>query len=423
MPEWHALSAEEALERRESSTDGLAEAEAARRLEEHGPNELTEAGAKSPWRILAEQFTSLLIIILVIAAVVSAALGDLEDAIAILAIIVLNGALGFRQEYKAEKTMSALRKLAAPVVRVRRGGDVREVPAAELVPGDIVLIEAGNVIPADARLLQSASLRVQEAALTGESEPVEKSVARLIAPDIGLADRLNMLFMGTAASYGRGEAVVTATGMDTELGKIAGMVQQVKSNPTPLQRRLAQLGRWLAVAALVLVIVIFVVGLLRGRTGAPDVPDRGQHGGGGGPRRPAGYRHRGALARRAADAAPQGPHPKAPGRGDARIGHRDLLRQDRHPHPEPDDGGDPRRGRTRGRPAGGDGARQRSSLGLRRDRRPGAAADRQSRPWGFWWRQERCATTRSSRSRIPMDPATQPARAATKPWATPPRAP
>ena len=264
MPEWYGLSADEALERAQSSAEGLPETEAARRLEEHGSNELTEAGTKSPWRILAEQFTSLLIIILVIAAVVSAALGDLEDAIAILAIVVLNGVLGFRQEYKAEKTMSALRKLAAPIVRVRRGGEVREVPAAELVPGDIVLIEAGNVIPADARVLQSASLRVQEAALTGESEPVEKIVARLAEQDIGLGDRVNMLFMGTAASYGRGEAVVTATGMDTELGKIAGMVQRVKATRTPLQRRLAQLGRWLAVAALALVIVIFVVGLVRG---------------------------------------------------------------------------------------------------------------------------------------------------------------
>ncbi len=141
---------------------------------------------------------------------------------------------------------------------------MREVPASDLVPGDIVLIEAGNVVPADGRLLQSASLRIQEAALTGESEPVEKTVDPLHQPDVALGDRLNMLFMGTAASYGRGEAVVSATGMDTELGKIAGMVQGVKQNRTPLQKRLAQLGRWLAVAALVLVIIIFVTGLLRG---------------------------------------------------------------------------------------------------------------------------------------------------------------
>ncbi len=264
MTEWYRLSVADALAKAQSDPQGLTDVEAARRLDEHGPNELIDAGTKSPWRILAEQFTSLLIIILIIAAVVSALLGDYEDAIAIMAIVVLNGALGFRQEYKAEKTMTALRKLAAPIVRVRRGAEVREVPAAELVPGDIVLLEAGNVIPADARLLLSASLRVQEAALTGESESVEKMVDRLLEPDVALGDRLNMLFMGTAASYGRGEAVVTATGMDTELGKIAGMVQGVKQSRTPLQKRLAQLGRWLAVAALILVVIIFVTGLLRG---------------------------------------------------------------------------------------------------------------------------------------------------------------
>jgi P-type Ca2+ transporter type 2C len=264
MTDWYRLTSEEALAQAQSDPRGLAGDEAARRLAEHGPNVLVEAGVKSPWRILAEQFTSLLIIILIVAAIVSALLGDLEDAIAIMAIVILNGLLGFRQEYKAEKTMTALRRLAAPIVRVRRDGEVREVAAADLVLGDIVLVEAGNVIPADARLILSASLRVQEAALTGESEPVEKTVGPLLEPDVALGDRLNMIFMGTAASYGRGEAVITATGMQTELGKIAGMVQGVEQGRTPLQRRLAQLGRWLAVAALVLVIIIFATGLLRG---------------------------------------------------------------------------------------------------------------------------------------------------------------
>ena len=264
MTDWYRLSADETLSELGSRPEGLSSEEAERRLAEHGPNELAEAGVKSPWRILAEQFTSLLIIILIIAAVVSAALGDYEDAIVIMAIVILNGVLGFRQEYKAEKTMSALRKMAAPVVRVRRGGEVHEVPAADLVPGDIVLLEAGNVVPADCRLIQSASLRAQEAALTGESEPVEKSVDPLPQPEVPLADRLNMLFMGTAVSFGRGEAVVIATGMETELGKIAGMIQGVHREPTPLQKRLAQLGRWLAIAALVLVVIIFAQGLLRG---------------------------------------------------------------------------------------------------------------------------------------------------------------
>ncbi len=264
MDEWYKLGVDEALDRVGSGREGLSRDEALRRLQEYGPNELAEAGSKSPWRILAQQFTSILIIILIIAAIASAVLGDYADAIVIMAIVILNGLLGFRQEYKAEKTMNALRKLAAPMVRVRRGGQVVEVPSADLVPGDVVLLEAGNVIPADARLMQSASLRVQEAALTGESEPVEKIEAALDQPDVPLADRVNMLYMGTSASYGRGEAVVTGTGMQTELGKIAGMIQAVDQEATPLQKRLSQLGRWLAVAALVLVVIIFAQGLLRG---------------------------------------------------------------------------------------------------------------------------------------------------------------
>jgi P-type Ca2+ transporter type 2C len=178
--------------------------------------------------------------------------------------VFLNAALGFRQEYRAEKTMAALRQLAAPSVRVKRDGQVGEAPARELVLGDIVLVEAGNLIPADCRIIQSASLRVQESALTGESESVEKTVEPLPQSNLPLADRLNMLFMGTAATYGRAEALVTATGMDTELGRIAGMIQGVEREPTPLQKRLGQLGRWLAAAALVLVVIIFAQGLLRG---------------------------------------------------------------------------------------------------------------------------------------------------------------
>jgi len=264
LDEWYKLGVDEVLDRLGGRREGLSRDEALRRLQEYGPNELVETGAKSPWRILAQQFTSVLIIILIIAAIASAALGDYADAVVIVAIVILNGLLGFRQEYKAEKTMNALRKLAAPMVRVRRGGQVVEVASADLVPGDVVVIEAGNVIPADGRLIQSASLRAQEAALTGESEPVEKIEAALDQPDIPLADRVNMLYMGTSASYGRGELVVTATGMQTELGKIAGMIQSVDQEATPLQKRLSQLGRWLAVAALVLVVIIFAEGLLQG---------------------------------------------------------------------------------------------------------------------------------------------------------------
>jgi P-type Ca2+ transporter type 2C len=266
VTDWYRLTPDEAFSRTGSALRGLDPEEAARRLAENGPNELTEADVKSPWRILLEQFTSLLIIILILAAVASAFLGDYEDAIVIFAILVLNAVLGFRQEYKAEKTMQALRRLATPIVRVRRAGEVREVPASDLVVGDIVLLEAGNVVPADCRLIESANLRVQESALTGESESVEKVVEPLQHEGVPLGDQLDMVFMGTAASYGRAEALVVTTGMDTQLGRIAEMLQTVHRAPTPLQKRLAQLGRWLALAALVLVAIIFIEGLVQGES-------------------------------------------------------------------------------------------------------------------------------------------------------------
>ena len=243
---------------------GLAQAEAERRLAEYGPNELIERGVKSPWRILWEQLTAVMVVILIVSAVISAFLGDYEDAIAIMAIVVLNAILGFTQEYRAEKAMAALKKLAVPTVKVRRDGQVREISARELVPGDIVLLEAGVLVPADGRLVECMNLRTQEAALTGESEPVEKHPNALAGIDLSLGDRKNMVYMGTVVTYGRGLAVVTETGMHTELGHIAEMIQTVEREPTPLQRRLEQLGRGLAIAALAIVTVVFVLGLLRG---------------------------------------------------------------------------------------------------------------------------------------------------------------
>lgn len=243
---------------------GLADAEAARRFAEHGPNQLIERGRKSPWRILWEQFTATMVVILIIAAVISAALGEFIDAGAILAIIILNAILGFTQENRAEKAMAALKQLAAPTVRVRRDGHLREIAATALVPGDIVSVEAGNFIPADASLVEAANLRVQEAALTGESAPVEKDVRAVVATDAALGDRANAVFMGTVVTYGRATVVVTATGMETELGRIATMIQTVEREPTPLQRRLDHLGKVLAVVALVIVAVVFALGLLRG---------------------------------------------------------------------------------------------------------------------------------------------------------------
>jgi len=243
---------------------GLSADEARIRLERYGLNELEERSGRGPWGILWEQFTSTMIVILIVAAVVSALLGDYEDSIAIAIIVVLNAALGFGQEYRAERAMDALKRLSAPSVKVRRDGHVWEVSARELAPGDVVLLEAGNLVPADGRLLEGKDLRVQESALTGESEPVEKDPAALEEEDPPLGERANMVYSSTLVTKGRGLYVVTGTGMATELGKIAAMIQTAGREQTPLQRRLDQLGKVLALAALVIVGVVFALGLLRG---------------------------------------------------------------------------------------------------------------------------------------------------------------
>jgi len=265
MSQWYQLSASEVLQQLHSDpAHGLTEAEAARRLEQYGPNALVEQGLKSPWKILLEQLTNVMTIILIVAAVISFFLGDLLDALVILAIVALNAALGFRQEYKAEKSMAALKQLAVPMVKVRREGHVKEISSLNLVPGDIIILETGNKVPADGRLLESPNLRLEEAALTGESEAVEKDAEAVYSGEEALGDRRNMVYMGTAISYGHGLAVVTATGMQTELGHIANLMQTVEQEPTPLQQRLNRLGLVLAAAALVIVSVIFVIGLWRG---------------------------------------------------------------------------------------------------------------------------------------------------------------
>jgi len=265
MSDWYRLSLSEVLARLQSDPErGLSRAEAERRLAEYGANELLERGLKSPWLILWEQLTALMVLILIVAAVVSAVLGDYQDAAAIGAIIVLNAALGFIQEYRAEKAILALKKMAVPRVRVRRDGHVQEISARELVPGDIVFLEAGALVPVDGRLIESVNLQVQEAALTGESVPIEKVVEALPDESLPLAERRNMVYMGTVVTYGRGTMVATETGMHTELGRIADMIQTVKQEQTPLQRRMDQLGRGLAIAALGIVALVFFLGVLRG---------------------------------------------------------------------------------------------------------------------------------------------------------------
>ncbi len=243
---------------------GLSQEEATKRLAEHGANELIERSLKSPWRILWEQFTATMVVILIIAAVISALLGDTKDTIAILAIVIINGLLGFRQEYKAEQAMAALKKMAIPTARVRRDGHIREISSRLLVPGDIIFLEAGNRVPADCRLIESVNLRVQEAALTGESEPIEKDAQFIALGDLPLGDHRNMVYMGTVVVYGRGSAVVIATGMNTQLGKIASLIQESGEEKTPLQRRLDSLGKTLAMVAVGLVFVVFLLGLARG---------------------------------------------------------------------------------------------------------------------------------------------------------------
>jgi Ca2+-transporting ATPase len=264
-PIWHALDGPAAARALGTSTDtGLSADTVAERLAEFGPNELIEQGSKGIWRILVEQLSATLVLVLIAAGVVSAALKDFQDALAIMAIVALNAIIGLRQEYRAERAMAALQKLAVPTVKVRRAGHIAQFSARDLVPGDLVILEAGDFVPADGRLLESANLRVQEAALTGESEPVEKNARATCADNAPLAERLNMVYSGTAATYGRGTMVVTQTGMRTELGKIASMLQSVKHESTPLQVRLNHVGQTLAIVALVIVAVIFAFGLMRG---------------------------------------------------------------------------------------------------------------------------------------------------------------
>ena len=249
MAQWHRERAEQvARDLKTDVTQGLSAAEAADRLGQYGPNELVERGGRTPWRILWEQLTATMVLILVAAAVISAFLQKWQEAAAILAIVLLFALLGFFQEYRAERAMAALKKLAVPAVRVRRDGRIQELPASELVPGDILLLEAGNRVPADLRLLESVNLRIQEAALTGESEAVEKQVAAIDRSELPLGDRRNMAYMGTIVSYGRGAGIVVATGMQTELGNIAGLLQDVEAQATPLQRRLDYVGKVLAAA-------------------------------------------------------------------------------------------------------------------------------------------------------------------------------
>jgi Ca2+-transporting ATPase len=262
---WHAMGAEDVLDELETLAErGLNADEVKLRQQEFGPNQLTEAPPTTFWQMLQEQFNSFVVILLIIAALVSALLGDFIEAGAIMAIVILNATLGVIQERSAEQALAALQRLAAPEADVIRDGSRLTIPADQLVPGDVVVLEAGNYVPADVRLLEAINLRVEEAALTGESVPVAKDASANLEKDIPLGDRKNTAFMGTLVDYGRGRGVVVNTGMQTQIGMIAEMLQSVQQEPTPLQRRLDQLGRSLGWAALAICGLVFIVGWLRG---------------------------------------------------------------------------------------------------------------------------------------------------------------
>jgi Ca2+-transporting ATPase len=260
--EWHALKADEVLDHLKVAQGGLSSEQAKQRLEHYGPNQLKEAPRQTFLQMLWEQLNNFVVILLIVASAISALLGDYVEASAIMAIVVLNAVLGIVQERRAEEALAALKKLAAPDAQVIRDGRRISIPSYELVPGDIVFLEAGNFVPADIRLLEAVNLRVEEASLTGESLPVQKNAATVLDKNVPLGDRKNTAFMGTLVSYGRGRGVVTSTGMFTQLGLIASMLQNVEAEETPLQRRLDQLGKSLSVAALFLVAIVFIVALI-----------------------------------------------------------------------------------------------------------------------------------------------------------------
>jgi Ca2+-transporting ATPase len=262
---WHTLTAEDTVLRLQSAFEGLPDAEADRRLEEFGPNELQAAARVSAWMILVEQFRNILIIILLLATALSAILGHGVEAIAITVIVLFAVVLGFIQEYRAERASEALRQMAAPAATVVRGGRERRVPARELVPGDVIVFATGDRVPADARLIEAVNLQTVEAALTGESAPVEKHVRPLEDMSAPTGDRKNMTYAGTAITYGRGRGIVVATGMTTEFGRIARMLETVETGKTPLQENLGRVGKSLARAALIVVLLIVASGVFRGQ--------------------------------------------------------------------------------------------------------------------------------------------------------------
>ncbi len=262
---WYNLTIADTLVQMNSVSTGLTDAEAQRRLAENGLNELQAAQHVSPWDILFEQFKNVLVIILLIAVGLSAVLGHEVEAIAITVIVLFAILLGFVQEYRAERAIEALSQMAAPTATVLRDNVERKLPARQLVPGDVVLLAAGDKIPADGRLIEAINLQADESALTGESASVTKQTEPLINDNLAVGDRSNMVFSGTVVTYGRGLALVVTTGMQTEFGKVAQLLQSIGTSKTPLQNNLDKLGKTIARAVLVIVAIIVALGLFRGQ--------------------------------------------------------------------------------------------------------------------------------------------------------------
>lgn len=264
--EWYQKGKNDLLtELNTNSEKGISQDEANQRLEKYGLNELKEEAKQSLWSKILAQFNDFLIVILIIAAVVSFAVGERVDAVVIIAIVIVNALLGLYQEGKAEKSLEALKKMAAPNAKVLRNGSTEIVPSNKIVPGDIVILETGDIIPADLRLVESSNLKVEEASLTGESVPVEKDANVTFDDNMALGDRINMAYSSTIVSYGRGKGVVVGTGHDTEIGKIATMIQTYDNEATPLQRKLNKLGKTLGTITIIVCILVFGLGLLQGR--------------------------------------------------------------------------------------------------------------------------------------------------------------
>ncbi|MGB3200637.1 MAG: cation-transporting P-type ATPase, partial [Nodosilinea sp.] len=265
---WHAVGIDAALSQLDSHTDtGLSAQVVVERRGQYGPNELEETGGRPAWQILLDQFTNIMLLMLIAVAVVSGVLSFRnqefpKDAIAIFAIVILNGVLGYLQESRAEKALAALKQMASPSVLVRRDGRLQEVPSQDLVPGDIMLLEAGDQVAADGRLLEAVNLQLRESALTGEAQGVNKQAAHTLDAETSLADRKNLVFAGTEVVQGRGQVLVTNTGMTTELGRIAALLQGVETEPTPLQQRMTQLGNVLVTGSLTLVAIVVVGGVI-----------------------------------------------------------------------------------------------------------------------------------------------------------------